>query len=634
MPAEWQHEQHFELSGPGLVKISLPAETLDAARPALEDLRIYDDAGNEQPFWIDRPTPGVRVVQAAKSFQAALGSNSTLITIETGLTQSLDGITLETPAGSFIKAVRVEGSNDGTTWRVVEQGLPIFRQPYGAEQLRLKVSPGVRRWLRLTVDDQRSQPIPFTGAMVQGAVAASAPGEIQTVPIKERDEGPGETRLTLNLGAANLDVTAVTLETGEPLFTRQVTLAMPQVAEDGIREQTIGQGLIYRIALEGRDPSMNLALSVNRLVPARELVLLIHNLDSPPLAISGARVERRPVYLVFMARHGGRHHLLTGNRLCAVPRYDIAALGSSLKNVAGASVLVSGVSPNPDYRAPEALPGLELTGAAMTVTDWKYRKAVQLKAGSAWQVELDPDVLAHCAPGFADVRLVRGSNQVPYLIERTSITRLLAVTVTEAGEAKNPRLSRWLIHLPRAGVPVARLTCFAKSALFERKLVLSEEVTDERGEKHRRALGEASWVLTPDHKARDFALVLSAMPQTDTLILETENGDNAPLELENFAAFYSATRAVFKARPEDQLHLYHGNPRGAAPNYDLGLVAAELLAAGRANATLGSEEQLKKDAWVASTTGGAGGVVFWAMLAVVVAVLLAIIARLLPKPAH
>ena len=37
-------------------------ETLDAARPALEDLRLRDDAGNDLPFLIVRPVPAGQVI--------------------------------------------------------------------------------------------------------------------------------------------------------------------------------------------------------------------------------------------------------------------------------------------------------------------------------------------------------------------------------------------------------------------------------------------------------------------------------------------------------------------------------------------------------------------------------------------
>jgi hypothetical protein len=54
---------------PGLVKLSLPVETLDAARAGLEDLRLQDDAGSEVPYLIARPAPAARISQSAKSFQ-------------------------------------------------------------------------------------------------------------------------------------------------------------------------------------------------------------------------------------------------------------------------------------------------------------------------------------------------------------------------------------------------------------------------------------------------------------------------------------------------------------------------------------------------------------------------------------
>jgi hypothetical protein len=139
---------------------------------------------------------------------------------------------------------------------------------------------------------------------------------------------------------------------------------------------------------------------------------------------------------------------------------------------------------------------------------------------------------------------------------------------------------------------------------------LYEELGDDRGEKYRRPLGTASWVQTPDRASKQFTLRLDSPPSSDTLVLETHNGDNPPIELEKFQAFYPATRILFKAQPAGALLLYYGNRRAAAPRYDLSLVAGQLLAADQSEA---------------------GGVVFWGMLAVVVVVLLIIISRLLPK---
>ena len=619
------------MPAPGLVKLSLPVETLDAARAGLEDLRLQDDAGSEVPYLIARPAPAARISQRAKSFQVSLNPGGTVITLETGLRQPIDGITLDSPATGFIKPVKVEGSNDGTRWQTLTQGQPIFRQPNGASQLHLDLPPHEWAWMRLTVDDQRSQPVPFTGVSVQVAAGASAPNEPLPVTIAERNENPGETRLTLDLGAANLDVASVQIETAEPLFTRQVTLAVPQVLEDSVREQTVAQSVLYRVAIEGQPVSSNLTVSLENLVRSRELLLLIRNQDSPPLSISAVRAERRPVYLVFLARQAGTYHLLTGNARCAAPSYDLAALGANLKTAPVLPIKLPAPADNPNYRAPEVLSGIEAQGATLDVSAWNFRKAVQLTRTGAQQVELDLDTLSRAQPDFEDLRLLREGRQLPYILERTSISRSLTPAVTDANDSKNPKLSRWIVKLPHAHLPVTRLSCAVPTALFQRDLALYEEVTDERGESYRRPLGAASWVQTPGHRSREFFMTLDTSPRSDVLFLETQNGDNPRIELDQFRLFYPATRLLFKAGREDHVFLYYGNPEVAAPRYDLSLVADQLLTADKATASLAAPEQLRKPSWGEGRAPRIGGVLFWGILALVVVVLLVIIGRLLPK---
>ena len=629
-PADWQHEQHFDAPAPGLLKLSLPAATLDAARPALEDLRLYDDAGKEVPYLIERPKPAGKITQTTKSFHVSVNAATTVLTLETGLPQPLDGVTLETPAGAFLKAVQIEGSADGNHWHILARGRPIFCQPGGVSQLHVAVPAGSWPWLRLTVDDQRSEPIPFTGARVHAAEVEPVPVEVVSVTSAGRHENPGETRVTLNLGTANLDLATIEIDTPEPLFTRPVTLAVPHITEDAIREQPLAHGVIYRVAVEGQPVFSNLTVVVESAVHSRELLLLIENRDSPPLPITTVRAERRPVYLLFLARSAGPYHLLTGNSHCAAPSYDLAALGANLKTVAVSPINLSPPADNPNYRSPEVLPGIQEGGTTLDVAAWKFRKAVKLNRAGAQRIELDIDVLSHAQPGFGDLRLLSAGKQLPYILEATSINRSVSPTVTATSDKKDPRISRWIIQLPRSGLPITRFNCTARTPLFQRDVTLYEDLSDERGEKYRRSLGGAPWVQTPDRTSREFILTLDASPKSDSLVLETHNGDNPPIELEKFQAFYPATRVLFKAQPADELLLYYGNPHVGSPRYDLSLVAGKLLAADQAEAALAAEEQLKKS-WGEGHRPGKGGVVFWGILAVVVTVLLIIISRLLPQ---
>ena len=112
---------------------------------------------------------------------------------------------------------------------------------------------------------------------------------------------------------------------------------------------------------------------------------------------------------------------------------------------------------------------------------------------------------------------------------------------------------------------------------------LWEEVTDERGDKFASDLGHVTWDQTPDSPKRDLVIKLNARPQSNTLFLETDNGDNPPIELHDFRSYYPVTRVLFKATPDaaQPVWLYYGNPDATAPRYDLTLVAGELLKAER-----------------------------------------------------
>jgi hypothetical protein len=628
LPADWQFQQQFAVEAPGLVRISLPPETLGTARPALEDLRLYDDSAHELPFMIQRLVPQRSSVQNPRSLQVSLARGSTVVTIETGLTEPLTAITLETPARTFVKAVNLQGSQDGERWQNLAQGQPIFRQDAFAGSTELPGLNASWKWLRLTLDDERSPPIPITGARLRTQAADPLPSDPLPVSIIARQEGPGETRVTLDLGAANLHLTEIQIETDDPLFTRLARIAVQRLTGNVVQDQILGQSAIYRVALEGRPPLSNLTMPFDMTIPARHLFLLINNQDSPPLHIRAVSARRRPVYLVFLASSAGVHYLLTGNKRCSPAVYDLAALGPNLQTVHVTPVQISAINPNPNYRAPEVLPEIQGAGTALDTSAWRFRKQISVTKPGPQQLELDLDVLSRARSGFEDVRLVRAGHQLPYILERGSGSRSLALTVT-AGRAEDPKLSRWILTLPRAGLPVTALRCDSQNPLFQRDLVLSESLTNELGEPYVRTLGRASWLRAPGNPVKELWLQLDSPPQTDTLLLETSNGDNPPIQLEKFQADYPVTRLLFKADEGDNLFLFYGHPDSSAPRYDLSLVAGQLLSAEKMEARPGAEESLAASGRPGKA--GKGGVLFWGVLALVVCALLAIISQLLPK---
>jgi hypothetical protein len=611
----------------------LPAETLDASRPDLGDVRILDGAGREVPYLIDRPMPRRESALRSQELRTALEPTATRITLTTGTKSLLKGVTFETPPDvEFIKAVQVEGSHDGQQWRQLTTGKPIFKMTGGAGNLDVSFPAGVWEFLRLTIDDSRTAAVPFTGVQLRVA-ETKAPVEPLPISIKSRDESPGVTRLGVDLGATNLTVASLRIKTPDRLFARLVAIAISELTDGSIREQTLRTGSIYRVDQNGKIESY-LGIPIDTQIRGRELIVLIDNGDSPPLVIDAVDADRRVTQLIFLTREQGRYQLLSGNPQCSTPRYDLSELGDQLKSAAAIELRPAALFEIPDYKPLDNLAALPLMGGRIDLAAWKFRNPVQVSKAGAQQIELGPDVLARAAPDQRDLRIVTEDRQLPFLFERTSIYRSVPLPQIAADDQKKPRLSRWSLRLPQAGTPITRVTCASGSALFQREMRLWEEVANEQGDTFPRELGRASWKKAPNQAAQEFAIQLEVTPRSGTLVLETDNGDNRPIELHDFRGNYPVTRVVFKAASDftQAIWIYYGNPSAAFPRYDVTLVADQLLRADRAAATLGPQNGTgSKTERITQTLSGSARYIFWGILGLVVAGLLLLISRLLPK---
>jgi hypothetical protein len=343
-------------------------------------------------------------------------------------------------------------------------------------------------------------------------------------------------------------------------------------------------------------------------------------------------VLRRPTHLVFLARQAGTFHLFSGNPRASAPRYDVAALASQLKAANVALLKPGALGANPEFRPSEPLPEVPLFAAALDVEPWLFRRAVKAAPGAVEQLELTPHVLSHAQAGLSDLRLVAAGKQVPFILERAGFTRAFAPEVSRSDDPKRPRLSRWIIRLPQGRLPITQLSCETKAALFQREARVFEEMTDSRGERYPRTLGSASWMRKPDAKAVRFSVALTTPPQTETLLLEIDNGENPALELEKFQAALPVVRVLFKAPPGVTTELCYGNAKAVAPNYDLDLVAPQILAAAKSEATLADADPTGPA--LQRPSNRSLSLVFFGVLALVVTGLILVITRLLPKPAN
>jgi hypothetical protein len=319
-----------------------------------------------------------------------------------------------------------------------------------------------------------------------------------------------------------------------------------------------------------------------------QAVVVVRNDDNPPLAITSFQAKVLPVRLTFRAGMAGDYRLLIGNPRIPAPAYDLALLRAGLAKgpYRGATAETSEI--NPSYRAPEVLPELAETGAPLDTRPWDCRAPVSLSGPGFHRLELPLSVLSRASNDGRDLRLVRDGKQVPFLADRTSVSRSLVPTVVSLGEEKGK--SRWELTLPFDRLPITHVECRVSDRLFQRTFAVYETIEDSRGETYRQVLAQYPWSRAGGAGTDRRALALSRGPQKRRLVVEVENGDNAPLALDGFKVYYRTWRLVFKASPGADMFLFYGNPKAAWPQYDLSLVAGEALSAAQSEATLGAEE--------------------------------------------
>ncbi len=634
---DWEFSQAMDVTRPGVVKVEVPLATLDHSAEGGRDVRLLGPDGGEVAFaWVESKAVQPEVL-AAERFQVLFEGDDWVALIKTGTERPLANVRVEVATKRFIKAARVEVSDDGERWERLADGVPFLRMD-GEEQVALPLGGRVAKWIRLTMAGQDKLPIVALGARVEEASGRDGETVEWPVTILRREEFAGETVLALDFGAAQVELNELVVRADEPVYARAVWLGRNELRDEKSVEQVWARGQISRLEVVGAARIGLDAVWVGGRLPTRVLNLHVVNRDSAPLRALSVSARRTPRQAVFLASAAGEYRWLSGNAQVRAAQYDLGGLAGLLKQATesgGGVGRVGELVRNAGFVAPDAMSGLTLEGGVFEAKGWTKRRTVSVREPGVQMLELDAEVVAGAREDLGDLRLVRGGRQVPYLMERTNLSRMLEVKFAEERVEKRPALSRWKLTLPHEGLAVSQLRLEASSRLFERSFSLYEERTTRNGETSRLYLGESVWRRDPAN-AESVGHVTPERRPGRVIWLETENGDNPVIGLTRVQAVYPVTRLLFQAMaasgPEsgEAIELWYANEQASAPRYDVGLVVGRLLAAERRVATLseGTEvagEQAGKTGWKP------GGWVLWAGLSVVVLALLGIVAKLLPK---
>lgn len=630
-PSEWPRQLDVPVATPGLTRLELPPAALASTRADRGDLRLLDPEGQEVPWRLHRAIAAEppRALLAAGRIAARIEDRRSVLEFETGTGRPLAGLRIATSASGFFKAATLDAQRDGG-WERLATGIPLYRDYQGATELRIDFSPGSWRRMRITLDDRRSSPIPVQSVDLFASPANPIP--ITPVPavVRARSEDGGTTRLHVDLGAAGLDVAWIELETPEPLFTRPVRVQSEHVAGDALLTEDLVRSVVHRVPGDPREAEESRRIRVERQVPTREVVLLVDNGDSPPLAATAVRVGLHPQRVEFWAVRAGTHRLLSGNAFATAPRYDISRLALPQDVAPVELVAPAAWTANPAYREAGVGPDFLGIGAPFAPKGWRHARRLSAAAGSA-ELELPADVVAAARPDLGDLRIVRSGRQVPYVVDRQRLVRALPVAVNAEPRRDGSRRSAWRLETQK-GVAAAVLRLDTPQAAFSRGVRWVEMAEGRDGARWTNVLASAEWTRVPGAAAKPLALVPSAAPRGGTSWVEVEDGDNPPLPALTAAAEYATARLLFLSPGGDALELHYGNPEAVAPRYDLAVLADRLNASTRSAATLGPAEAARREWDDMLGSGPVVQVVFWAVLAGVVGVLFVVIRRTLPAP--
>ena len=627
----WEFRQTVTLDRAGPLRLSIPAETLDSARADLADLRLLGPDGAELPFAIvrrDTTRPSVERIPT----QARVEPHGLVVEFGLAKARPLQRLRLEMPATDFVKSASVEVETaDGRWQRVVDSAL-IFRMRGGIEQIALELRGTVGRTVRLTITDGDTPPVPITAVIIETGGAGPELLIDQPVTIAATEPEASATRLVLDLALRHRPIAELVLEAREGVFQRPVRLVAQRATDDEIVEDTLAAGTYLRLVFPGERRYAQLALPVDAVAPSARLELILENGDSPPLSDLRLTARLRSVDLGFEAPAAGTYTLLSGAPHAAAPRYDVAAFAADWGRLPAFAAPAAPRAANTGYRPAQLPAEVPEFAGPIDATPWRFHREVRLADSGAQVLELDVATLARSRNDLGDLRLVRGDRQVPYLLERTSRQRSLPLALVPAPDPERRTVGRWAVQLPVEGTPITSLRLTLNEPVFSRTVTVHEMVNDSRGQPWPRLLGDTSIVRRNTSDPATFTIALQSRPQTAQLYVEIDHGDNAAFAPVKVEAFYPVRRLRFRATETTGCVLLHGNPAANAPRYDLQLAAPRLLAVAPHTATLVGVDEAVESSFRLNLGGPFARYAFWGALAIVVAVLVWLVAKMLPKP--
>lgn len=355
------------IEGEPLVVVRFDSHVFEKTRRDLADVRILDSTGAQVPFVFQTPRttrPEMRTTtwgsQPPQVKPREDGGLEIVVVLQKDDVQP-QGVRILSPLQNFEQRMQVFGSVDGTAWEPVSEPAVLFdySRYINARNDRVPLRETGSRQFKIVIDnvtaEQESQLLDLTRTLRAGSEAERnervvidrrpfriegiefwrddvlqqvTGDETMAYPVAkftvEPDDKRQQTRVLFE--SMREPLTAFTLETSSRNFERRASVEVEEPHGTERRWNSIASAPISEIALLDRK---ELTLRTNP-TRATHYRIVIDNLDSPPLVVTGVKAEGNIQEVVFLAAAGQKYRLAYGAEDSEAPRYDTAAIQAAL----------------------------------------------------------------------------------------------------------------------------------------------------------------------------------------------------------------------------------------------------------------------------------------------------------------
>jgi len=645
-PPAFRFDRPIAANGQGPRRLAIDVPLLVGVTRDLSDLRLFDANAREiayllvfkpsaEPVWQPAAILPVASVDTdklkASGFEADLGEARTADRFR------IDGL-----PPPFLKRVRLEGSGDRAHWTLLVAEGTVFDLPdEKLRQTELAFTPGAYRYFRATWDDTNSGRLPRPALAAARLVASAVPPPPLTaaLAVERRPSEPGRSRYRVRLPGGHLPIVGLEFDLGGGHVLRNAAAYEARLSGAEAVPVLLGAGTLRRV-VQGALIAASLRIPITPPLEP-QLDLVVDDGDNPPLEVRGVRAIFADLPWIYFESDGTALAARYGNPSLGPPRYDLEAVRATLRiDTVAEAAWGDTRARTSDENAAGAAPPLPTVGSSLDPALFEYVRPIAPGDAGLIALPLDAAVLSHsagAARGFADVRVMDASaRQVPYLVERASEPLSLDLKLERLSQApgwldvRHSKPSVYRVPWPFVHLPSSRLVLTTSARVFERSIDVGIE--REPDKLHRDSwlypLTRVAWVHADQDKPAPALIVPLPSADAKELLVIVEEGDNTPLPLATARVLLPAYRLRLFRERGAALRLAYGREDLTPPRYDLALLAPQVLGVAATEIAAGAEERQRSAGTTAALVSPR---LFWAVLAVAVLVLLALIVRLLKK---